>query len=155
MYQKILVPVDGSPTSDHGLDEAIRLAKLCHGRLRLLHVVDELSLAVSLTGELSATLDWLGMLREGGARILARSAERGRAEGLEVEVVLVDTFQQRIPDVVASDAAQWGAELIVIGTHGRRGAERLFLGSDAEQVLRRAPVPVLMVPARQEGATAA
>ena len=149
MYQKILVPVDGSPTSDRGLEEAIRLAKLTHGRLRLLHVVDELSLAVSLNSELSATADWLGMLREGGAKILSRAAERVRSEGLQAEVVLVDTFQQRIPDVVASDAAQWGAELIVIGTHGRRGAERLFLGSDAEQVLRRAPVPVLLVRAEE------
>jgi nucleotide-binding universal stress UspA family protein len=51
----------------------------------------------------------------------------------------------RVSDVIVKEAAQWPADLIVLGTHGRRGAGRLLLGSDAEQVLRVAPVPVLLV----------
>ena len=51
----------------------------------------------------------------------------------------------RVADLVVEQARQWGAELIVLGTHGRRGLGRALLGSDAEQVLRQAPVPVLLV----------
>ncbi|MCG3189203.1 MAG: hypothetical protein LKCHEGNO_01489 [Burkholderiaceae bacterium] len=61
------------------------------------------------------------------------------------ETALNDTFTARVCDVVVQEALEWKADLIVIGTHGRRGASRLLLGSDAEQVLRLAPVPVLLV----------
>jgi nucleotide-binding universal stress UspA family protein len=62
-----------------------------------------------------------------------------------VDSVLDDTLGGRISDRVLAQAQQWPAQLIVIGTHGRRGVGRLLLGSDAEQVLRQAPVPVLLV----------
>ena len=63
MYQRILVPVDGSPTSNAGLDEAIALAKALGGRLRLLHVVDQMPLAYSAEGFGAISVDVLGWLR--------------------------------------------------------------------------------------------
>jgi len=145
MYERILVPVDGSATSRRGLQEAIALAKLTHARLRLLHVVDELSLSLALDPALALNLDWLGTLRKEGQRILQEAGDRVRAEGIEVDGVLVEDYQQGLAQVVARDAVGWHADLIVLGSHGRRGVGRMFLGSDAEQIVRIAPVPVLLV----------
>jgi len=104
MYQRILVPIDGSETSDRGLEEALRLARLDGGSVRLIHVVDP-----------------------------------------QKHVPGYITCAARLCDVVAAQAKSWKADLIVIGSHGRRGVERALLGSDAERILRVAPVPVLLV----------
>lgn len=145
MYQRILVPVDGSPTAQRGLAEAIALARSGGGRLRLLHVVDELSFALSADAFASYAGDMLTLLREGGEQILAKARAEVEAAGVAVETVLRDSYAGRVGDLVAAEASAWPADLIVIGTHGRRGVGRLFMGSDAEQVLRLAPVPVLLV----------
>jgi len=58
---------------------------------------------------------------------------------------LADRLDGRVCDLVTQSARTCGADLIVIGTHGRRGVGRLMLGSDAEQILRLSPVPVLLV----------
>jgi nucleotide-binding universal stress UspA family protein len=150
MYQRILVPVDGSPTSERGLDEAIRLARLTGGRLRLMHVVDELSLAMANGGGFSmARPDMFQLLRDGGAQILAQAQARVEAASLPVDTLLDDTLGGRVAELVVAQARQWPAELIVIGTHGRRGVGRLVMGSGAEQILRLAPVPVLLVRAAE------
>jgi len=65
-----------------------------------------------------------------------------------VDGVLLDTFNRRLCDLVVRAARDWPADLVVIGTHGRRGVGRLLLGSDAEQILRLSPVPVLLVRAQ-------
>lgn len=147
MYQRILVPVDGSPTAARGLDEAVRLARLTGGRLRLLHVVDELSVALGGAGAFTGAPvpDTFSLLREAGQSILAQAQAQVQAAGVPVDSVLDDSLGGRISDRVLAEAQQWPAELIVIGTHGRRGVGRLLLGSDAEQVLRQALVPVLLV----------
>ncbi len=145
MYSKILVPVDGSPTSTRGLDEAIQLAKLTHGKLRLLHSVDELSFMLAADGYAGFSGDVWNLLHDAGAQILDRAGARVRAAGIEVETVLSDSMQGRLHDLVAAEALKWPAELIVLGTHGRRGVGRMVMGSDAEQILRSAPVPVLLV----------
>lgn len=92
MYQRILVPIDGSPTSNKGLDEAVQLARLTGAMLRL-----------------------------------------------------IDNLGARVSNTVIEHAKAWGADLIVVGTHGRRGITRWMLGSDAEQMVRMARVPVLLV----------
>lgn len=142
MYQRILVPVDGSPTSTQGLDEAIKLAKLTGASLRLVHVVDQLTFA---TGFEVYTGDLVGMLREAGEKILGDSKARAQAAGIDATTFLCDTFGARVCDLVIDQAKDWAADLIVIGSHGRRGMSRLLLGSDAEQVVRMARVPVLLV----------
>ena len=146
MYQRILVPIDGSATSDCGLDEAIRLAKLTGGRLRLVHVVDGLVLS---TGLEFATCDVVGLLVEAGAEILSAARAKVESAGVAVDTFLSHTLAERVCDVVVAQARQWKGDLIVIGTHGRRGAKRLLIGSDAEQIVRTAPVPVLLI--RSEG----
>ena len=152
MYERILVPIDGSPTSTCGLQEAITLAKQTHASLRLIHVVDELPFILSAESMAAWSGDLFGMLREAGEAILAQGTEQVRAAGVPVDSVLHDSFQGRVCDLVVKEAEDWKADLIVIGTHGRRGAPRLLLGSDAEHILRLAPVPVLLV--RPHGAPA-
>ncbi len=145
MYQRILVPVDGSPTAERGLGEAIALGKLTGATLRLIHVVDELSFALSAADGAAFSGEVITVLREAGAATLAAAAGRVRASGLAVDTVLNDSFQGRVCDLVIAQAGSWGADLIVLGTHGRRGIGRLFMGSDAEAIVRSAPVPVLLL----------
>ena len=145
MYERILVPLDGSTTSRRGLDEAVAVAGKFGSRLRLLHVVDDAALALSGSAAASNIGDLLTLLAEGGEKILADAKRDVQERGLSAETVLHHSFSGRVCDVIVKEAADWKADLIVIGTHGRRGAGRLFLGSDAEQVLRLAPVPVLLV----------
>ena len=142
MYKKILVAVDGSATSLRGLDEALRVAKTTGGRLMLVHVVNEL-----IFGELPAAGYELVMvsLRESGTKVLEEAAARARRADVPCEQKLIETLGGRAADEIVREARQWPADLIVLGTHGRRGLKRLAMGSDAELVLRLAPVPVLMV----------
>lgn len=144
-YQRILVPVDGSPVSNQGLAEAIALAGLTGAQLRLLHVVDETSFAISADVGQAYAGDLLGLLREGGQAILDKARATVLAAGIACDTALRDSLAGRVCDIVTDEARDWQADLLVIGTHGRRGVGRLVLGSDAEQILRQAPVPVLLV----------
>ena len=145
MYQRILVPVDGSPTSRRGLDEAIAVGRLTGARLRLMHVVDQTSFAMSADAFGAYTGDLLTLLRQGGEQILVDAKAKVEAAGLAADTVLRESLAGRVCDLVTAEARAWPAELIVLGTHGRRGAGRMLLGSDAEQILRLSPVPVLLV----------
>jgi nucleotide-binding universal stress UspA family protein len=145
MYQRILVPTDGSSTSERGLKEAIALAKLSGGRIRLLHVVDAMSVAIGADGFASYSAELLPLLHDAGNEILRRARGSVEAAGVAVDFTLREVLSGRVADQVVEEAAAWKADLIVIGTHGRRGVRRLILGSDAEQVLRAANVPVLLV----------
>lgn len=145
MYKRILVPVDGSSTSRRGLQEAITLAGLTGGQLRLLHVVDELSAAMSMSGQGVVSADMFQLLREGGEQVLAEALAAVRSHQLVADSVLIEGFSGRLCDHVLAQAQQWGAEIIVLGSHGRRGVGRMVMGSDAEQIIRTAQVPVLVV----------
>jgi nucleotide-binding universal stress UspA family protein len=154
MYQKILVPVDGSPTASRGLQEAIKLARLTGGRLRLMHVVDEISFASGMEAATMATGEMLQLLREGGALLLKKAAARVEKAGLGVDTVLCDSIAGRVCDHVVEQVHAWRADLIVLGTHGRRGVGRLLMGSDAEMIVRLASVPVLLVRSKEARAAA-
>lgn len=144
MYKRILVPIDGSPASTLGLDEAIRLAKDQGAELRLLHVLNEW-LTVSPDASGAATLAAAQGLRDSANAILDDGDARAHRAGLTPNTVLLEQIGKPIGAVIVQDAERWPADLIVCGTHGRRGVRRLVLGSDAEYILRHTRVPVLMV----------
>jgi nucleotide-binding universal stress UspA family protein len=145
-YGRILVPVDGSAASVKGLDEAIKLATALGSRLRVVHVVDELIINYSIVGASALySGDVIEGLRAGGKKMLADAEARVRESGLEPETVLLETLGGPSARLIVAQAKEWPADLIVMGTHGRRGIRRLALGSDAEQVLRTSGVPVLLV----------
>jgi nucleotide-binding universal stress UspA family protein len=144
MYKKILVPVDGSATSQGGLLEAIKLAKNQGAQLRLFYMVSD---RVVDCGYGSSTLggDLIASARAGGLTILSDAEALTRREGLEPETLMVESLDGSAAASIVAQAKSWPADLIVMGTHGRKGLIRMALGSDAERVARDAPVPVLLV----------
>jgi nucleotide-binding universal stress UspA family protein len=141
MYKRILVPVDGSETSNRAVVAGLQMARENGGRLRLIHALDELAY---LTGyEYSA--DLLQAARDQGGRVLTEALGMAQSAGVPADSKLIETAGRRLGEIVAEEARNWEADLVVVGTHGRRGMSRLLLGSGAEQVLRLAPVPVLAV----------
>ena len=149
MYSKILVPVDGSDTSTAGLDEAIRLAKVLGSQLCLMHIVNEFVLDYSFApgtfGE-----DFFEALRKGGKEILDAAEKVALAQGVRPTCVLMESIGGVAAELIIEQAKEWHADLIVMGTHGRRGIFRLAMGSDAEQVVRAARIPVMLI--RGQGA---
>jgi nucleotide-binding universal stress UspA family protein len=144
MYQRILVPIDGSATAERALQEAIKLAA-GKAKLRLVYVIEE---TYPLDAEGYAFIDYAALqeaVRHTGRRALAQAAEKVRQSGALSETALLETAGKRVANVIDDDAKQWPADLIVIGTHGRSGISRLLLGSVAEGVVRGASVPVLLV----------
>ncbi|ROZ75419.1 universal stress protein [Ramlibacter sp. WS9] len=156
MYERILVAVDGSETSKRGLGEAVRLAKLTGGRLLLVHAIDDVSFAAAMGAygmDLSGAVagDWLADLREGGRAILREAEATAGAASVPAETVLGEGFAGPVWEQLCKEAENWKADLIVLGTHGRRGVGRALLGSTAEMVARHATVPVLLVRSAQAG----
>jgi len=144
MYKRILVPVDGSETSLLGLQHAIRLAKDQKAKLRLLHVVHDYLIAEGRHSMVTSSY-LLKELRERGQTILKEAASMALKRHVEAETQVVETLMGPIGASIVKCAQKWPADLIVLGTHGRRGIRRLVMGSDAEYVVRTAPVPVLLV----------
>ena len=144
MYQRILVPVDGSHTGTLGLQEAMRIAADQRARLKVLSVIDEHVVAQNFEGMINAG-DLIDALRESGHKAVNNAIALAKKHGLTAESALLETVGERVSDIIVREAKKWKADLIVMGTHGRRGFDRLVLGSDAEGVLRHSPVPVLMV----------
>jgi nucleotide-binding universal stress UspA family protein len=150
MYKRILVAVDGSATSLRGLDEAVKVAKASRGQLLLVHVVNEIVMTPEYLP--AAYYDRIFQsLRESGLKLLEQAADQVSRADLSCEQKLVEIAGARVADEIVKQASEWSADLIVMGTHGRRGLNRLALGSDAELVLRLSAVPLLLVRDGPEG----
>ncbi len=145
MYKRILVPVDGSTASLNGLKEAVGLAKATGARLRILHVVDGLAFVAEHGGYVSDT----DVFRKSGEQMLAKIMPRVQQQ-VRADSVVVENISGRASDTIVDMAQEWRADLIIMGTHGRRGVNRLVFGSDAELVIRTAPVPVMLVRSPEE-----
>jgi nucleotide-binding universal stress UspA family protein len=85
-------------------------------------------------------------LREDGQQLLARAEDCVRKAGVPVDAKLVDATGGDPGEFIAQEASTWPADVIVCGTHGRHGLMRAIMGSEAEEIVRQSPVPVLMVP---------
>jgi nucleotide-binding universal stress UspA family protein len=144
MYGKILVPVDGSETSTRGLDEAIKIAKAQGSQLRLVHIVNEFILNYTYAPGLYAE-NLIDSLVKAGREVLDTAEKAAKCEGVKADTVLIESIGGVAADLILAQVKVWQPDLIVMGTHGRRGLARLALGSDAEQVVRAATVPVMLV----------
>jgi nucleotide-binding universal stress UspA family protein len=143
MYKKILVPIDGSRTSELGLREAIRLAAGSRATIRLVHVLEP---APALQGmEASFTDTLLNNMLQFGDKILKKAQAQIERNGIRAETVFHRKSQERAADGIAAEARKWKADVVVMGTHGRRGISRLMLGSNAEATVHSSAVPVLLV----------
>lgn len=144
MYRKILVPLDGSATSARGFEEATALARSIGASLLLMHVIDTYPLAV----EAATPETWERIvegLRVHGAALLERAQQAARSHGIDAEVRLVEFPAGRVADAVLQEAKAAGCDVIVMGTHGRRGFKHMMMGSDAERVVHESALPVLLV----------
>jgi len=144
MYQRILVPVDGSATAARGIVEAVKLATGQNTRLLFLHVVDDYTTLSEMTSA-SGYDEMLRGLRQYGLDALNKAKHVAEASGVHCETLLREVMGKRVSDVIVDQAGQHACDLIVMGTHGRRGFSRLTLGSAAEGVARISTVPVLLV----------
>ena len=140
-FKRILVPVDGSDTSKKALAVALEMARDSNGRVRLFHAVDELAYVTGF--EYSG--DVIKIAQQAASKVLEEAAGIAKAAGVQNDTRLVEFPGQRLGDTVAEEARNWEADLIVVGTHGRRGLGRVILGSGAEQIIRVAPIPVLTI----------
>lgn len=144
-FHRILVAVDGSAGSGMAQEEAIRLAQAQGARLRLVHVMDELHWVNGFESARAYFDDVLPRMRKAGEELLARGLSRAITADVQAESELVIQSAGRASDNIAEEARRWGADLIVAGTQGRHGVDRLMLGSTAEHIVRHASVPVLLV----------
>ena len=145
MFKRILVSVDGSHTAELALQKAIMLTKELRAQLRIVHVVDVIN--INLYAEIPNPSEVSDAMIRIGREILRKAEAVSREAGINAETKLIeiDSLGQRIPEAITNNAEAWPAELIVIGTHGRRGLSHLFLGSVAEGVVRIATKPVLLI----------
>lgn len=144
MYERILVPLDGSATAQQGLQQARQLARQLGSTLVLLHVLEPYPYGM----EFASAETWESLIdgmREQATRLLADGRVQAEAGGVKVETLMVEAPDGRVCDAIVQQAQAQFCGLIVIGTHGRRGISHALLGSDAERVLRLSPVPVLSV----------
>jgi nucleotide-binding universal stress UspA family protein len=151
MYKRILLAVDGSRSSDLALSQAITIAKATGAEVKVLYVVDDSdiyldagyfdprevinNLAAHGRKVLDATIAGLG---EAGIRCNAQLDEKPVAPG-------------RISSTIVTEADSWDADLIVMGTHGRRGVRRMMMGSVSEGVVAKSNKPILLVRSEVEG----
>lgn len=148
MYSKLLVPLDGSATAELALGHAIALARMSSGTVVLLHVIEELK----HSNGFERPKVYLEQVRPGflatGQALLDAAAAQVRGQGVAVDTRLVESKGERVSELIAQQALAMHCDLVVLGTHGRRGVDRLLLGSAAEQVARIAAVPVMLVRSR-------
>lgn len=145
VYKKILVAVDGSETSTLAMQEAINLAKDQQATLRIIYVAD--AFVVVGDGVHFDFEQYENAVRGYGMAILNKMESLAQKAGVTVESGIIENTEHsvRIPEKIVQDANAWQADLLVVGTHGRRGFNRLVLGSVAEGIIRMASTPVLLV----------
>ncbi len=150
VYRNILVPIDGSACAGRGLNEATKIAAIQGSRIRLIHVLNQSPLASpQVTG--SKFDQVFEQLREYGRMLLSAAQSSVIDAGIQVDSKLVDISGGDVGERIVEEASAWPADLIVCGTHGRRGLRRIVMGSAAEHVVRLSSVPVLLVPAGAGG----
>ena len=152
-FERLLVPVDGSDTSAAAIWVAHDLAKQVNACLDFLHVVPDLSFPVGDPVGAYAAFDYAGLLKsleESGRDLLEQAMKR--VEDVPAKSSMIPAAGERISGVIVNAAKERNADLIVMGTHGRGGFDRLLLGSVAEGVTHHAEVPVLLVRGQEKPA---
>jgi nucleotide-binding universal stress UspA family protein len=145
-FTKILVPVDFSPHSDEAVGYAAELAQRYQASITLVHVYEPVAYALP-EGYVPYTPDQLASMLATSEGLLNKAKEQAHAAG--ATNVQSRQLQGSVASEIAEFARSEGFNLIVMGTHGRRGLSRALMGSVAETVLRRAPCPVLAVKAEE------
>lgn len=149
MYKKILVPTDGSDCARAGLDHAVKLARSCGAAIHVVTVID-----LSTSGaEWSVATAWQALIesaREHSQGVVNDAMGLAQDAAVTTSSEIIELPAGRVADAIVNAATERGCDIIVMGSHGRRGVKRMLLGSDAELVLRMSRMPVLIVPSHEE-----
>jgi nucleotide-binding universal stress UspA family protein len=145
MYKRILVAVDGSETSRRAFEAALDLAKAMGSTLQPFYVIENTPMYFDAPGYDPSILR-NQMIAQG--KELAEDMDKAMsARGVQGAMVTGEASSlDDVPTLVLDAAKAQGADLIVMGTHGRRGFQRLILGSVAERCVRQSTLPVLLIP---------
>ncbi|XGI84496.1 universal stress protein [Halorutilales archaeon Cl-col2-1] len=144
MYDKILIPTDGSDCADEAARHAVRIAERFGSELHVLNAVETHEYAPTEGGSIERQVDVVE--EEGRQAVESVSDMASKRDVGTVEKVSYGSVHDVVLDYVDNE----GIDLIVMGTHGRKGFQRLLLGSNAARILRRSEVPVFTVPSRGE-----
>lgn len=142
MYARILVPTDGSTSARRAIDEALRLARALGSRVTFLHVLeDPLTVAYAAPEAVGYAAQLHEDLRAAADEVLDEAMARAREAGVEAAPRLVERNDPA--RAIRDEAGDF--DLVVMGTHGRRGFDRWVFGSVAEGALRGATQPFLLI----------
>jgi len=141
-FERILVATDFSPASAPAFEQAVKIAKRDAAPLLITHAYLEPALVELSQAPATVYAEWDQEIREAVKEKLQPLVEDARKEGVEAEGLILMGFAD---EAIIKAAKQHGVDLIVMGTHGRRGAARMFLGSVAARVIAAAPCPVMTV----------
>jgi len=143
LFQRILLPIDGSELSLRALANGLELAKTFGAKVLILHVVPPFNSVAYMTEFLAATeLRYSQHAVQSASRYLERATELARQAQVPCECHYV--FGERPSEAIVAAADEHHCDLIVMATHGRSGLNRLVLGSETQKVLMRSRVPVLV-----------
>lgn len=147
MYARILIATDGSDLADRALEHGFQLAKLAGSEVTIVTVTEPVTIVgggyASVAGGVIDPLPELVEAQEKAAKdLLDRAAKRAAEQGITAKTILVDN--SFAAEGIVETAKSIGAELIVMGSHGRRGLNRLLLGSQTNNVLAHTTIPVLV-----------
>jgi len=144
MYKRILCPIDGSPISIRGVQEAVALAKNQAAELKFVHVIDTYFPIIDGVGNYMP-VDISEVLEENAGKVIEEASLIAKDAGIHAQSHIVKVAGDRPSIGIINETKEWSADIIVMGTHGLRGFNRMVMGSDAENVVRTSLVPVLLV----------
>lgn len=141
-FKNVLFATDFSAGSDYAFDYALSLAKRCEAKLNLIHVINE---PVDLRGFYVPHLSFDKLeeeIEEGARKLMEQFVRANLADFDNYETFIIPGIAY---DEIIKKADEIGADLIVLGTHGRTGLDHVLFGSTAEKVVRKSPIPVMTI----------
>ena len=152
---RILIAVDDSRYADHAAEFGFEIARLCKAEVGLVNIIEPIIIPAAGSDSITGITTEVSLMDEPEmGRIQKEAAENTvkRIQEQYAEELKITNFTEYglTADGILKCGAEFGADIIVIGTHGRRGIDRLLMGSIAEHVVRHSKVPVLVVPLKGE-----
>lgn len=147
-FKHLLLPIDGSACSDYAFAEGLKLARALGAKVTILHALEVPITVYTMPGSMVYDSHTHDDLRKFAGGLLHRARESAQTEGVEAMISLVDDALVRADQAIID--AESSVDLTVMGTHGRRGFNRLFLGSVTERALRRSMLPHLVIKSPQD-----
>jgi nucleotide-binding universal stress UspA family protein len=145
MFTNILVPTDGSPLSNRAVKAAGLLALACGAKVTLFHVVPEYKLPADPEGYIYNYGTKSGYLKETGANAARLIGKAEDLLGAKARVVGMHVYSDSPAKAIIAAAKKEKADVIVMASHGRRGIEKLLLGSETQKVLALSKLPVMVI----------